>query len=99
MCLFFQFFSDFDSVNLARVEIDTASLSGQKSEGSPTRQPTVAETIKSNVEAALDINLEKPPETDRNHRLVDLSFLIAKGHFGSSRYFCVGYAIAMLILI
>ena len=73
----FQFFSDFDSANLARVETDTASLSSQKSDGSPTRQPTVAETIKSNVEAALDINLEKPPETDRNQRFVVLGWPMA----------------------
>ena len=61
----FQFFSDFDSGNLARVESEEAGGSGgatgQATPSTPA-VPTVAETIKSNVEAALDINLEKPQE-------------------------------------
>lgn len=54
----FQFFSDFDSGNLARVEAEPEPPQG----AAAAAGPTVAETIKSNVEAALDLNLEKPQE-------------------------------------
>ena len=52
----FTFFANFDSGNLARIEVDEESA---EKEG-PEKEPTIAETIRHSVESTLDFSCERP---------------------------------------